>query len=130
MKILIAEDDAISRKFISKYLSVYGDCDLTVDGNEVLEAFVMGLDEGEPYDLICLDVILPNIDGIKALRTIRQLEEIRGIKEAKRAKIIVNTSMEDTQYNMSLFETGREVYLNKPIVRNNMKEAMKKLGLI
>jgi two-component system chemotaxis response regulator CheY len=130
MRILIAEDDLASRKFISKFMSYYGECDVTVDGIEAIEAFILGLDSRKPYDLICLDVMMPKIDGIKALKTIRELEEVRGIDESKRAKIIVTTALGETSYVMSAFKTGAEAYVNKPIDLDKLEEAMKKLALL
>lgn len=130
MRILIAEDDATSRKVILNLLSTYGECDATVDGIEVIEAFVMGLELGRSYDLICLDVMMPKIDGIKALTTIRELEDIRKVEEGKRAKIIITTALGETDYVMSGLKTGLEAYVNKPIEMNNMEDAMKKLGLL
>ncbi|MBP2664433.1 MAG: cheY7 [Firmicutes bacterium] len=56
MRILIAEDDMVSRKFLSKFLSQYGECDLTVDGLEALDAFLLSLKDNNPYDLVCLDI--------------------------------------------------------------------------
>lgn len=130
MRILIAEDDLISRRVITKLLSTYGECDVTVDGIEAIDAFVRALDSGKPYDLICLDVMMPKVDGIKALQTIRQLEDVRRIEEVKRAKVIVATALGETNYVMSAFRTGMEAYVNKPIEVNNIEGAMKKLGLI
>ncbi len=130
MKILIAEDDFASRKFIFKFMSSYGECDLTIDGIEAIEAFILGLDTGKPYDLICLDVMMPKIDGIKALKTIRELEEVRGIEEANRTKIIVTTALGETSYVMSAFTTGLEAYVNKPIDLDKLEEAMRKLTVL
>ncbi|WHH61353.1 response regulator [Petroclostridium sp. X23] len=130
MRILIAEDDLASRKFISKFMSSYGECDVTVDGIEAIEAFILGLDSRKPYDLICLDVMMPKVDGIKALKTIRELEEVREIDKSKRAKIIVATALGETNYVMSAFETGMEVYVNKPIDLDKLEEAIQKLGLL
>jgi len=130
MRILIAEDDPASRKFLFKYMSSYGECDVTIDGIEAIEAFILGLDTGKPYDLICLDVMMPKIDGIKAIKTIRELEELRGIEENKRIKIIVTTALGETDYIISAFTTGLEVYVNKPIELDKLEEAMKKLALI
>ena len=45
MKILIVEDDLSSRKFLYKFMSDYGECDITVDGMEGLDAYLMALDE-------------------------------------------------------------------------------------
>ena len=54
MKILLAEDDFVTRKFMTNFLSKYGECDVTVDGMEAVDAFMMALEDDEPYDLICL----------------------------------------------------------------------------
>ncbi len=52
MKILLAEDDFVTRKFMTGFLSKYGECDVTVDGMEAVDAFMMALEDDEPYDLV------------------------------------------------------------------------------
>ena len=79
MKYLIVEDDFAARRLLQRYLSNYGDCDIAVDGNEAVEAFRQAVDEKEPYDLICLDIMMPNMDGHEALKVIRQIESEHGI---------------------------------------------------
>ena len=44
MRILIAEDDFASRKFMLSFLSDYGECDVTADGREALDAFALALE--------------------------------------------------------------------------------------
>jgi two-component system chemotaxis response regulator CheY len=58
MKILLAEDDYATRKFMADFLSKYGDCDVTVDGMEAVDAFSMAMEDGTPYDLVCLDIMM------------------------------------------------------------------------
>lgn len=130
MRILIAEDDLASRKFIFKFLSSYGECDITIDGMEALEAFMMAWDEGKPYELICLDIMMPELDGVKTLKTIRDIETQKGIEELKRAKIIMTTALNDTDTVLEAFGTGCEVYASKPIDTKKLVEVMKKLDLI
>ena len=130
MRILIAEDDLVSRRIMSKFMSEYGKCDVTVDGIEAIEAFIIGLDSQRPYDLICMDVMMPKVDGIKALKTIRELEEVRGIQADKRVRVIVATALGETNYVMSALDTGLEAYVNKPIEIEKMEDAMKKLKLL
>ena len=79
MKILLAEDDFASRKFMDKQLSRYGECDVMVDGEEAVDAFLMALEDDEPYDLACLDVMMPVMDGYQVLKAIRDIEAQRGI---------------------------------------------------
>lgn len=130
VRILIAEDDLASRKVISKFLSNYGECDITIDGIEALEAFMMAWDEGRPYDLICLDIMMPELDGIKTLKAIRDIETQKGLKEDKRAKIIMTTALNDKDSVMNAFETGCEAYAAKPLNMDKLAEVMKKLNLI
>ncbi|MCT4663270.1 MAG: response regulator [Tissierellales bacterium] len=130
MKILIAEDEYVSRKFLYKFLSDYGECDVTVDGMEAIEAFLMALDEGKPYNLICLDIMMPEVDGLKALKTIRQLEKERNIPKENRARIIMTTALNYTKEINAAFEAGSEAYAAKPINTEKLVAVMKKLKLI
>lgn len=130
MRILIAEDDFSSRKFLSRFLSAYGECDITIDGMEALEAFMMAWDEGKPYDLICLDIMMPELNGVKVLKSIRDIENQKGVKASNLAKIIMTTALNDTNSVLDAFKTGCEGYAVKPIDTNKLIEVMKKLGLI
>ena len=130
MRVLIAEDDMASRKFLYKFLSAYGDCDVTVDGMEAIDAFLLAWDEGSPYDLICLDIMMPKVDGLKALKTIRDLEQHKGIEEAQRVKIIMTTALNDPQTVGNSFQDGCQGYAAKPIDTVKFLEVVKKLGLI
>lgn len=130
LKILIAEDDFASRKFLSKFLSNYGECDLVVDGLEAIDAYMLAMREKKPYDLICLDIMMPKIDGVKVLKVIRDLETQNGIIPEGRAKIIMVTALGETDLVKSAFEFGCEAYASKPIDTEKFIEVMKKLELI
>ncbi|TCL56535.1 two-component system chemotaxis response regulator CheY [Kineothrix alysoides] len=130
MKILLAEDDFASRKFMYKYLSRYGDCDITVNGIEALEAFQMGLAEGDPYQLICLDVMMPEMDGYQALYEIRKIEMEKGIKEDKAVKIIMTTALNEEKNVKKAFDLNCTAYSGKPIDTEKFALLLKKIGLI
>lgn len=130
MRVLIAEDDMASRKFLYKFLSAYGDCDVTVDGMEAIDAFLLSWDEENPYDLICLDIMMPKVDGLKALKTIRDLEQHKGIDDSSRVKIIMTTALNAQQTVMDSFQSGCEGYAAKPIDTQKLLEVIKKLGLL
>ena len=130
MKILIAEDDLVSRKFLSEFLSKYGECDLVVDGLETIDAFLMALRDKDPYQLICLDIMMPKVDGVKTLKALRDLEKQYGITPDKRVKIIMTTALAEAQLVKTAFEYGCEAYAAKPIDTEKLIEVMGKLGLI
>lgn len=128
MKILIAEDDMVSRKVLWKILSVYGECDLVVNGIEAVDAFMMATNENEPYDLVCLDIMMPKVDGIKVLKTIRDLEKHNATSEP--TKVIMTTALSETEVVDDAFEKGANAYATKPIDVKKLIEVMKNLELI
>jgi two-component system chemotaxis response regulator CheY len=130
MRILIVEDDFASRKFMLKFLSKYGECDITVDGMEAVDAFTMALEENEGYDLICLDIMMPVLDGYQTLKQIRQKEEELEIPEDKRVKIIMTTALNERRNVSKAFELGCTAYAGKPIDQIKFVNVMKKLQLI
>ena len=130
MKILLAEDDFVTRKFMTGFLSKYGECDVTVDGMEAVDAFMMALEDDAPYDLVCLDVMMPVMDGYQALVGIRNLEKERNIPEEKAAKIIMTTALNNEKNVKMAFELGCTIYSGKPINQERFEQALKKLGLV
>lgn len=123
MRILIAEDDLSSRKFLHRFMAAYGECDITIDGMEALDAFLIALDEEEYYDLVCLDIMMPKVDGVKVLKVIRDIEKQKNIPREKKAKVIMTTALNDVDLVKSLFDYGCEGYATKPI-------DIKKLALV
>jgi two-component system chemotaxis response regulator CheY len=130
MKCLIVEDDFAARKLLQVYLSDYAECFVAVNGHEVVEAVREALDEGQPYDLICLDIMMPEMDGHKALEAIRQLEKEHGIGGLDGVKVIMTTALDDSRNIMGAFRTGCEAYIVKPIRKEKLIDEMTKLGLL
>lgn len=130
MKVLIAEDDFASRKFMLRFFEKYGECDVTVDGKEAVEAYKMAIECGEPYDLICLDIMMPEMDGHQALKTIRKIEEESDIAEDERVKIVMTTALSETRHVTKAFENGCTAYAGKPINQDKLEAMLKKFKLI
>ena len=130
MKILLAEDDFVTRKFMTGFLSKYGECDVTVDGMEAVDTFLMALEDNEPYDLVCLDIMMPVMDGYQALAGIRNLEKERNIPPEKAAKVIMASALNDEKNVKVAFDLGCTVYSGKPIDQEKFGQVLKKLGLI
>lgn len=130
MRILLAEDDFVTRKFMMNFLAKYGDCDVTVDGMEAIDAFMMALEENEPYDLVVLDIMMPVMDGYQALSGIRNIEKERGIDKEHGVKIIMATALNDEKNVKMAFDLGCTVYSGKPIDQDRFEQGLRKLGLI
>lgn len=130
MKILLAEDDFASRKFMDKQLSRYGECDVMVDGEEAVDAFMMALEDDEPYDLACLDVMMPVMDGYQVLKAIRNIEKQKKIPKDKCVKVVMTTALNEERNVKMAFDLGCEAYVGKPIDVEKFEKVLKKLGLI
>lgn len=131
MKILIVEDDFISRRILQELLSPYGQCDMAKDGEEAIHAFYLAWEEQAPYDLICMDVMMPEMDGQEALQRIRDMEKEMGIIGSHEVKVIMTTALDDLKNVIKAFHDGGATsYIVKPISKNNLIGEMKKLGLI
>lgn len=130
MKVLISEDDFTSRKVMSRLLSKYGECDITVDGREAITAFNMALESGEPYDLVCLDILMPELDGYEVLKTIRAMEEEKKVTKENQVKVIMTTALNDRKNVSKAFDLGCEAYAGKPVVPEKFENELRKLGLI
>ncbi len=130
MRSLVVEDESTSRRVLQHLLSAFGECHVAVDGAEGVEAYESAFAEGKPYDLVCLDIMMPGLDGQEVLRRIRAFEEQHGRAVGQGAKIIMTTALGDAENVMGAFKAGCESYLVKPIQREAVLKELDKLGLI
>ena len=115
MKILLAEDDFASRKFMGKILEKYGETDITVNGLEAIDAFLMAMDDDEKYDMVVLDVMMPMLDGYQVLSTIRKIESEKNFKPEERTKVIMTTALNEELNVKKAMEIGCDAYVGKPV---------------
>ena len=130
MKTLIVEDDFTSRLLLQKLLERYGECHIAVNGKEAMEAVRTSLEYGGPYNLICLDIMMPEMDGQQALRQIRALEEAEGTISSNGAKIVMTTARDDVKTVVAAFRELCDGYLVKPIDQTRLVGLLKELKLI
>ena len=130
MKILIVEDHLVNRFVIEKMLKDYGECDSAVNGKEAVQAFSMAFDEGKPYDIIFLDIMMPEMDGREALKLIREIEKNKSVSASKEVKIIMVTALDAPEEVINAYyHGGCTNYLVKPIDRKRLDSIMKDLNL-
>ena len=130
MKTLIVDDDFTSRLLLRECLKSFGPCHLAVNGKEGVEAVRIALGTVEPYDLICLDIMMPEMDGQAALKEIRRIETAAGVAGSNHAKIVMTTALADRDNVVEAIRGKSDCFLTKPIQKAKLLEALRRLALI
>jgi len=131
MHTLIVEDDFCSRQILQEVLAPYGRCDIAINGQQAVDSFRLAWGGLNPYDLICMDILLPVLNGHQALCQIRQIEKELGISCAKKAKVIMATGLSDSEQVVdAIYKGGASSYFVKPIQIEAFLKELKALGLI
>ncbi|MDE3236194.1 MAG: response regulator [Bacteroidota bacterium] len=112
LKILVAEDNDINRLIVKSILGKWGnEMKLAQNGNEVL-AYI----QSEPFDLVLMDIQMPEKDGIAATIEIRQLEDT----SKKNIPIIALTANGLIGEAKKYIDSGMNGYLIKPFTENQL----------
>jgi len=130
MQTLIVEDDFTSRLLLQSFLSRYGECHVAVNGKEAVEAFRQAQQKGNRYNLICMDIMMPEMDGQAALQEIRRVEEAGGTLSSSGVKIIMITALDDVKNVVQSFRALCDAYVFKPVDTAQLLGKLKELSLV
>ena len=130
MKCLIVEDAPTARMQMGIFLSDHFSCEFAENGVEAIEAFNQALEQQEPFDLVCLDIMMPQQDGHETLKQMRKIESEHEIAGLDGVKVIMTTALDDSKNLFGAFREGCEAYLVKPVRRGRLLEEVEKLGLL
>lgn len=128
MRILIADDDFVNLKFLKQIFSKYGEVDTVDNGMSAVEEAVKGMEERNPYDMVCLDIMMKKLDGYKTLEVIREAEEKYSITKEKRTKIIMISALDEVVMDTSKDANDYDAYICKPIILDELECLLKKMG--
>ena len=129
MRFLVVEDEFVSRRVLTRFLEAFGTVEIAVDGHEAMEAVKVALDEKDPYAVICLDVMMPRLDGQGTLRQIRKMERARGLKLGEGSKIIMVTGLNDSATVMAAFRGESDAFVVKPVDHARLVETLSSFGI-
>jgi two-component system chemotaxis response regulator CheY len=130
MKILIVEDDFMVRQVLRDILEEYGTVDIAVNGEEAVQAFRVAWRKDEPYDLLCMDIMMPIMDGNEALIKIRDIELSIGIIGSNEVKVIMISALDDAKTVVKAYSKGGATsYIVKPIEKDRLINEMRAIGV-
>lgn len=130
MRVLIVDDDYTSRRILQRLLVSFGEAYVAVDGEEAVRAFTLAWQDQEAFDLVLMDIQMPKLGGIEALKRIRGVESKLGVGADERVKVLMVSSQAEREVVMQSLEVGADWYLVKPIDKAKLMEELGKLGLI
>ena len=130
LRMLIVEDEFLSRKLVGHYISKYGKFDVAVNGEEALNAIRESYGENRPYDVVFLDIMMPDKDGLSVLKELRTFEAECGVNASAGIKVIMTTALGDAKSVMEAFRSQCEAYITKPYTEEAFSTQLKKLGFI
>jgi signal transduction histidine kinase/DNA-binding response OmpR family regulator len=122
LSILVAEDNEINALLMRSLLTRLGhDAVITTNGEAALESWLAAKSAGTPYDLVLMDIQMPQLDGIETTRRIRILEAGQPGRQTPILALTANTLVED---RYACFEAGMDGFLIKPLDREKLADAL------
>jgi len=129
MKILIVDDELVSRKKLEKILDGAGELHTAESGIEALGLFKGALDAEAPFALILLDISMPEMDGTEVLLEIREYEQHRGTPRDQAVNVLMVTSQSDKNSVVTCVQAGCQGYLVKPFDRAMVYAKLSQIGV-
>lgn len=132
MRVLIVDDEHAARVFLRGVLQAYGSCEEAGDGKEAVRLFRESHERGQPFDLVLMDIMMPNQDGQEALEAIRHVERTHNVTDReKMVKVIMVTALTDSGSVLRAYQDGgATAYLPKPVNVNNLVDLLQDLDFI
>lgn len=128
MKILIVDDDQANCQLIKHLLASYGEPDIVHNGEKAVQSFLDAHDKKTPYDVIFLDIMMPEKDGHQVLTEIRAWESNNLSHGIGESKVVMVSALDSKDHILSSFREGCEYFLVKPISRSKVLNVMTEMG--
>ena len=129
MKILIVEDEMVSRTKLKLIMENFGECEAVENGKDGVAMFHQALQEGQPFGLVMLDIDMPQMDGIQVLSEMIEAQIRLDVSKGQKAKILMVTSFTDKDRVLGCIQSGCDDYIAKPFDINTIGKKLSKLGI-
>ncbi len=130
MRSLIADDSPGFRSLLQLILAPFGHCGLAEDGEECVRLFEDAHKRNEPYDLVCLDLNMPKLNGIDTLKVIRNTERSWNIPDERKVNILMITSSTAREHIIEAHALNCQGYILKPFKKSKVVEKLGQLNLL
>jgi two-component system chemotaxis response regulator CheY len=128
VRILVVDDVELNRMVLQQLLKPFGESDFGVNGIQAIQKFNRALEQGNPYDLVCLDIMMPEMDGTKTVQAMRKIEETRKIPEENKATILMVTAVPSKEHLLKTYKYCQG-FLIKPITGEKLYAKLEEIGI-
>ncbi len=130
VRCLVVDDDELGRELIASYLEGIAECEMAENGLKAVEMFRDAFEGGNPYDLIILDIVMPEMDGHTAAKEIRMIEKEWGVSINSGVSIVVLSSLNTPSDVIQAYVSARSAaHLVKPVQPDKLLAILGKLGM-
>ncbi len=130
MKILIVDDNLTNVEILQAFVSPFGTSTAVLDGQTALKHFEEAIDKYDPFDLVCLDIMMPGRDGQQILKMMRKIEADKGLSGKRQTRIIMVSAAPVADNMLKAFSAQCDAYLSKPVNRNDLLKQLYILELV
>ena len=129
-RILIVDDSTSIRESFTEILSPLATCEVATNGQEAVDLVKRTINKGGTFDLVLMDIIMPEKDGLTAVKEIRQFEASRCCSEADRLTIVIVTTVKEPSRILSAqYDCGADAYITKPFTRETVLQTLRSNGI-
>lgn len=130
VKCLVVDDDELGRELIAQYLEGVAECDMAENGLIAVEMFRNAFEGGNRYDLIILDIVMPEMDGHSAAKEIRKIEKEWGVSINDAVNIVVLSSLNTPSDVIQAYISAKSAaHLVKPVQPEKLLATLSKMGI-
>lgn len=126
MRFLIVDDDESIHLYLQTVLREFGQCDCALTGEESLTLFAKAHEDGQPYDVVFMDILMPGMDGHEAAKAMRAKEKELGVNTYSQFKLVMITSLvDDHNVSKAFFDACASCYIVKPLDKDKVIEELR-----
>lgn len=126
MRFLIVDDDESIHMYLQGVLAPFAVCDNAFSGEEAMNMFMQAHRDMRPYDVVFMDILMPELDGHKTAERLRQQEIQLGVSQENQFNLVMITSLVDNRnVSKAFFNTFASCYIVKPFDKDKVLDELR-----
>lgn len=129
MRILVVDDEVVSRTKMHVMMESLGESQMAENGTQAIEMFRQAMKRKQAFDLVTLDIQMPDLQGTEVLKQLRAIEGECKVPKEQQSVVMMVTSQSDKIQVLTSIALGCDEYITKPFNFDTIRGKLAKLGL-